>query len=128
LQFANLQFANLQFANFQDANLQNTCLDPTNVPNGICTDFEKCGQYVVGYRTQASGYLVGKTYTASVFSTCPKTECHPGLYICPTKEQVLKHYCYPLIRVYVKPEDIHKVGDKYRCRMFEVKELLRSKS
>jgi hypothetical protein len=77
----------------------------------------------IGYRT-VSNYAIGKTYKAPVFSTS-STECHPGLYLWPTLEQAIGYSgsYQGFIKVSAKPEDIHKAGNKFRCKEFHVEEL-----
>ena len=142
LQRANLRWADLQNADLQNADLQNTnlwntnlwnakfdgakltgtCLDPTNKPSGAY-GFKLENGRAIGYRT-TSNYEVGKTYKAPVFSTS-STECHPGLYLWPTLEQAIDYSgsWNTFIKVSAKPEDIHKAGNKYRCKEFHVEEV-----
>lgn len=119
---ANLERAELWGVNFFNTNLTNTCLDTRNTPNGLVNAFDVENGYVVGYRSREAGhipeYLVGHTYSATWFSTCT-TECHPGLYICPTIADV-KDYSDNVIKVYTKAAVVHKAGLKYRCRWFKV--------
>jgi len=77
------QKANLSRANLSRANLSKTILDPTNIPNKIIDGFEVDGDWVIGYRTRetsAAGRALidDRIYGCEVFSTCEKTECHPG--------------------------------------------------
>jgi len=122
---ADLRSANLFRSDLSGANLQGTCLDPENIPNGDVVGFERCGRYVIGYRTRKAGhigmYRDGRTYTANFFSVA-NTECHPGLYIWPTlwQSKLFSRMNVEHIRVYVLPEDVHHAGIKYRCRMFQV--------
>ncbi len=78
-------------ADLRDAKLRGTCLSPHANPNGDAIEFNREGQFVVGYRTRRTAgdwqtYRDGKEYAADVFSTCEHTECHPGLYLWPTLE------------------------------------------
>jgi hypothetical protein len=84
---------------------------------------------VIGYRTKCSPvicgseYEVGETYEATVFSVCPLTDCHPGLYLAPTLKLVGR--TGPYIKVKALARDVHKTPEKWRCRKFEVLEELR---
>jgi hypothetical protein len=126
MQSVNFVGADLWGVNFFNANLNNTCLDPNNKPNGLADAFDVENGYVVGYRGRTAGhipeYIIGQTYGSTWFSTC-KTECHPGLYICPTIQKA-KEFSNDLIKVYTKAEDIHKAWSKYRCRWFKVIEAV----
>jgi len=121
---ADLTRADLFQANLAGAIVKGTCLDPDNEPNQDIEGFEHCGEFVVAYRTREARhidkYRDGRTYSADVFSTAD-TECHPGLYICPTVTQV-KEFAVDqeIIRVHVRPRDVHRAGSKWRCREFFV--------
>ncbi len=128
LQRANLQRANLYDANLQRANLKNTCLDPENTPTGADSSFQVEGEYILGYRTEKAGhidkYRVGQFYSADFFSTS-STDCHPGLFLWPTLAYARAFSGdVPMIKVRTRAGDVHKAGGKYRCRWFEVLELL----
>ena len=118
---ANLREADLRWANLCGANLGGTCLDPAGKSNGDVATFARDGGLVVGYRTANSpvvggaGYESGKTYTAPVFSVAD-TECHPGLYLAPTIYSVERPG--PYVKVWARPEDVHKAGTKWRAREF----------
>jgi len=119
-----LDEADLSKANLWGAQLGRTCLDPNNKPNAHIKGFERKDQYVIGYRTRSAwhidGYRDNRTYSADWFSTS-STECHPGLYIWPTIQQARWSYKNAeIIKVLVKPEDVHKAGSKWRCRQFTV--------
>ena len=124
---ANLWGAKLQWrANLQGAKLEGTCLDPNNKPNAQVSDFlEKDNEFVFGYRTRKTsvpeGHLVDeRIYTCEVFSTCD-TECHPGWYLWPTKEQVIDFSGnVEIIKVRSRIKDVHKVGIKYRSKEIQV--------
>ena len=124
---ANLTGANLTDANLMGANLTRTCLDPENVPNAKADEFTATRNgRVLGYRTQHSThvgnnhYEPGRTHKAPWFSTSD-TECHPGLYLFPTKQQAVDWDSKAVIvRVSARAEDIHKAGGKYRCKQFRV--------
>ena len=131
LRGANLRGANLRGANLRGADLRSTCLDPSNTPNGLCSEFEQVDGMCVGYRTQKAlfkaetTYESGKTYEAPFFSTAD-TECHPGLYVCPSEEDVSR-FCesygkpdYSVIKVVFYPEDCHKAGSKWRVKRLTV--------
>ena len=134
LQSANLQSVDLQSADLRSADLQDTCLDPNNIP--CCNDDNweieqtRSGQmWVRGYRTRYSThvgltkYEYGQQYEASIFSTSP-TECHPGLYLWPDRESAEKwlrdYRGGEIIEVWTWQNEIHKAGNKYRCRWFIV--------
>ena len=121
--------ANLQGANLQGANLTDTCLDPQETPNGDVAGFETYGKYVYGYRTKKSHfvgtttYKVGKQYRAPIFSVS-STNCHPGLYLAPTKKDVYNFVGagVPLVKVRSLAKNVHKAGDKWRTKHFLVVE------
>jgi len=119
---ADLTRADLTRANLSRAYLSGSCLDPSNTPNGATTEFEQDGEFVTGYRTRTQptiggpDYQDGQTYHAPWFSTCPTTECHPGLYLCPTTNNLYED----IIKVRARATDIHKVGSKWRCKEFTV--------
>jgi len=103
-------------------------LDPERAPNGDVRHFERDGDdHVLGYRTANSpvirggGYETGKTYTAPVFSTCSVTDCHPGLFLCPTIESAQENG-KDIIKVRALAKDVHKTPSKWRCREFTVLE------
>lgn len=128
LREARLMMSNLQEIRLDGANLSDTVLDPKNEPNGGWGDWEDAGEgYVFGYRTRYQRYQGGppyedgKTYRAPVFSTCPFTSCHPGLYVCSRpwdpwdgcpSEQI--------IRVKLRRADLHCGGGEHRTREFTV--------
>ena len=120
---ADLTVAHLRGANLAGATLTGTCLDSDSTPNADVFGFGRCGRFVAAYRTRKAGhidrYRDGRTYTADWFSTAD-TECHPGLYIWPTLEMARQWSGGELIRVYALPEDVHRAGKKWRCRMFRV--------
>ena len=129
LQGANLRWANLQGANLQGANLTDTCLDPQETPNGDVAGFETDGKYVYGYRTKKSHfvgtttYKVGKQYRATIFSVSD-TECHPGLYLSSTREEVYKlvGINVPTVKVRSLAKNVHRAGSKWRTKHFLVVE------
>lgn len=124
LRDADLRGAKLRDADLRDADLTDTALDPRRWPNGEHEGFEimrdDTGTWVRGYRTVTSpymggnGYHPGELYEAPVFSTCD-TECHPGLYLCPTPSV---GHAGRVIEVYTRPWLVHKAGAKYRCPWF----------
>jgi hypothetical protein len=135
LSWANLSWADLSGANLSWADLRDTVLDPARPASGAGVEFERDPDdpdYVFGYRTQrstcvgASRYEVGQHYEAPLFSVCPDTECHPGLYLWPTLEMALEWRRRwsggEIIKVRVLAADVHHVGDKWRCRAFDVTE------
>jgi len=120
----NFTGANLTGANLYRANLTGTVLDPVNEPNGNVEGFEKQGKYIYGYRTRKAGhideYRDGRSYSADWFSTCEKTDCHPGLYVWPTVEQAKSYSGDPLIKVRIPAWAVHKTPTKWRCVEFFV--------
>jgi len=127
---ANLYKADLCRAELRGANLYGAMLDKTviysnNTPNMAVVGFERLpGGYVYGYRNRKSEhfdqYRDGRIYAADWFSTC-STECHPGLYLWPTvQEAIAWDSNAEIIQVKTKAVDIHKAGNKWRCRWFEV--------
>ena len=129
---ADLRGANLRGADLRGAYLSETCLDPTNSPNGQVTGYEPDGDYLIGYRTQDSpylggnGYQPGQTYKAPYFSTSD-TDCHPGLYSFPTlKAARQEHPDKVYIRVWVKAEETHQAGRKWRHKKFHKVEKVES--
>ena len=127
LREADLTEANLTRANLTEANLSNTVLDPNNIPNGGKSKWDDAGDgFVFGYRTRSQPYMngpdyqVGQIYVSPVFSTCPNTECHPGLYLEPSPRNILS----PVIRVKTRRADLHSVGSKHRTRQFTVVNLM----
>lgn len=130
LAWANLAWANLAGANLSGANLtrvdvSETVLDPNRPANGDVDGFERDGDDVIGYRTREAGhigiYRDGWTYSADWFSTCPETECHPGLYLWPTLAQSMEWESRgDHIRVTAPAAHVHHVGGKWRCRWFTV--------
>jgi hypothetical protein len=59
-------------------------------------------------------YEVGELRESPYFSTAP-TECHPGLYVCPTMSRALE-WGDQIMKVIFRPWECHKAGDKYRVR------------
>ncbi len=128
LEGANLEDANLGGANLEDAYLIRTVFDPTLTPNRNADAFEEREtidgvEHVIGYRTKHSGiggndYEAGSTYKADVFSVCPITECHPGLYLWPTIDAAKEWAGKPLVKVWARVTDMHYVPKKWRCREF----------
>lgn len=141
LQNAHLQRADLRWAalsetalygaDLEGADLIRTCLNPSNTPNRDYKGFEEDGDYIIGYRTKRrlmndGEYTVGEKVTSPYFSIS-FSPCHPGLYLYPTVQMVL-NFMYthstslagPIIKVKAKKTDIHRAGDKWRCKEFEV--------
>jgi len=121
---ANLLDANLRGADLSGADLRETSLDPAYHANGDVNGFDTVctpsGQvWCKGYRTQNSpvmggnDYDVGQWYSAPYFSICQYTECHPGLYVRPEKED-------GDITVWFFAHDCHRAGNKWRVRHFFV--------
>jgi len=100
---ANLQRANLQDADLQDADLLGTILERTITTyewarqNGCMMRTLDFRTLCLGSRTKnqpvmgGSDYEISKVYAAPLFSRCPMTSCHPGLYVAggPESEEVL---------------------------------------
>jgi hypothetical protein len=125
---ASLRDANLTGAVLEGADLYGTCLDP-EAPIPPITDeqllesgLEPRGDRVYGWRTSTSRY-VGSTqyverpdpYVAPYFSVSP-TECHPGIYLASREWLRTNDYGEPLVRCYCLRAELHRAGDKYRCR------------
>jgi len=95
------------------------------MPNGKTSMFRQQKEgMVIGYRTRRAGhidkYRDGRVYSADWFSTS-ETECHPGLYLWPTKEEAVDwSWCDEIISVVTKAVDVHQAGHKWRCRWFQV--------
>jgi len=124
---ADLTRADLTRADLTRADLSNTILDPNNIPNGGKSEWDDAGDgFVFGYRSMSQPYMngpdyqVGQTYVAPVFSACPNTECHPGLYLCPSPKNIRA----PVIRVKTRRADLHSVRNKHRTRRFTVINLM----
>ena len=124
LEGANLEETNLMEVDFYGANLKTTCLDPGNKPNSLCSGFKRDEEFIIGYRTKTSpvvngeGYKEGATYVAPYFSTAT-TECHPGLYLCPSLYLVkMDHPDELYIKVWAKSKETHRAGNKWRCKKF----------
>jgi hypothetical protein len=92
--------------------------------------FKVIDNYIIGYRTKTSPFIgnneyISGWYYAPYFSTCPYTSCHPGLYLFPSKQQVI-NYCDCSIKEVIKVKayikDVHKAGDKWRCKKFFIYE------
>jgi hypothetical protein len=132
LRGADLRGADLYRADLSWANISDTCLGPMRPPNGDVKGFELIdgGNWAVGYRTGGSphlggpGYQTGESYAAPVFSTSD-TECHPGLFVCPSVEAARK-WGSDIIKVIFRPWDCHKAGAKHRVREFIVWEKVRT--
>jgi hypothetical protein len=108
--------------------LSNTVLDLTNTPNQKIDEFEliDAGNWAIGYRTKNSphgnnneDYMVGQLRESHAFSTCCYTECHPGLFVCPTIEKA-EEWGIKIIKVIFRPWDLHKAGEKHRVPWFIV--------
>jgi len=121
---ARLSGAKLSGADLYGAHLAQTVLDPDAAPNGDATGFQREGDWIVGYRTRKAGhidqYRDGRIYAADWFSVCD-TECHPGLYLWPTLAAASAWAPnHEIIRVRTRSQDVHRAGEKWRCRWFEV--------
>ena len=129
LRGADLSGADLRDADLRGADLSGTVLE--NKTASLRKSLKECQQInggLVLYRTKTSQhvgnttYEVGKTYTALVFSLCPTTACHPGIYAM-TLSQIKKEYPDKnLVRVYVPYGEWHFVSEEkgFRCRRVRV--------
>lgn len=85
--------------------------------------FEIEDNFVIGYRTRKTSYIdkyrTNRYYSADIFST-DDTECHPGLYIWPTIKRAKDWDDSELIKIKTKKSEVHKAGNKWRCRWFYV--------
>jgi hypothetical protein len=124
---ANLFGADLFGADLFGADLSETILDPNNIPNQKWENFKEDSEnseWIIGYRTKntssAGKILINdRIYGCEVFSTCEKTECHPGWYLWPTLTQAqnFSGRSTKFVRVKTRKIDLHKAGSKYRARM-----------
>jgi hypothetical protein len=119
--------AHLRGADLSGAEISGTCLDPTEAPNGNCDGFSIIdgGQWAIGYRTKNSPHMtnqspydVGQLREAPIFST-DDTECHPGLFVCPTIGEA-KRWGDTIVRVIFRPWECHRAGNKHRVTWFIV--------
>ena len=122
---ADLSRANLYGANLSGADLAHTCLAHDSPASGANSEFESDGEHVIGYRTRCAGhidqYRDGQFYSADFFSVCPDTSCHPGLYLWPTLDEARDFSGdAEFIRVRTRSDMVHRGGNKWRCRWFEV--------
>jgi len=102
--------ANLRWANFRESYLTEMSISDT------------C--WVYGWRVEKSVtsgrtyYILGK-HTAPYFSTS-NTKRNPGLYL-SSREWLEKNYPRRrIVRVRCRRKNLHKAGDKWRCRKLEV--------
>ena len=133
---ADLRAADLSGADLRAAILSGACLDPDNRLS--CAALREAGfelewdseasiLWAYGWRTRRSKYVgnteyvPGQTYRADVFSLETTTECHPGLYLCPTREAALE-WDKDVVRVKCDAVSIVKAGAKYRTPMLIVLE------
>jgi len=129
---ADLCEANLYGADLREANLTWTILDPDILPSWIddaeiiSAGLEVRGEWIYGWRTETSQhvgntkYVSGETYTTPVFSGCPETECHPGIYFA-SKEWLNNNYSNKkLVRVRAMRHQTIHVKNKWRARFIEV--------
>lgn len=120
---ANLEVAVLVNTNLYGSILTGTVLDPLRIPNAEVDEFERDGDFIVGYRTKISirgdvSYEAGQCYHAPYFSVS-LTECHPGLYLGPSIDYLMdNYYSGPYVKVWAKPELTHRAGDKWRTKCF----------
>jgi uncharacterized protein YjbI with pentapeptide repeats len=90
---ANLSNTHLNHLSLKNTNLKETVLDPRNKTPQLSDEeilssgFEIDGDFILGWRTRKSQhmgttiYTPGMVYTALLFSTCTRTDCHPGIYL-----------------------------------------------
>jgi hypothetical protein len=122
---ANLTRANLTDADLTRANLTGTCLDPEAViPPQDLSGWEQDTEYVYGWRTRRSVYYGSHIYAvgahrAPYFSVSSETECHPGIYGCPTREEA-ERISPDVVRYRARKSDTLCVGAKWRHRAIEV--------
>ena len=103
LQRADLQGADLQGADLRGADLRGTILAQMLTAYDWATQ-NQCEMRILNFRTLCLGsrtqnqptvgvpdYKLGRLYVAPVFSRCPITSCHPGLYVAggPDTEKML---------------------------------------
>ena len=126
LSWADLSEADLYGTNLYGADLSDTVLQP-GLPTNKHGEFEAVNGECVGYRTRTSPhcgdmvYEDGKEYGATVFSVCPLTACHPGLYVYLKAETVTARYPRAeVIEVRFQRNDLHAASGKYRVRRFRV--------
>ena len=132
LRGAFLRGAFLREAFLRGADLRGTVLDPERAPNADCASFaDDPGRpgYVIGWRTRRSThvgdteYAPGGIYRAPVFSVA-ETECHPGIYLWPTREDaqawLTNRVSDDVVEVRARRADIHHAGTKWRAREIEV--------
>ena len=100
---ADLRDADLRYADLRGTNLGYTVLAPRKTPFDWAVE-NSCEMRTIKQRTLVLGsrtenqpimlgpqYKKGKLYVAPVFSSCPVTDCHPGLYVAggPSAEKLL---------------------------------------
>ena len=132
LRGADLRGAVLSRADLAGADLSGTCLDPLAVPSGAGPAWERIRcrdgtEWVRGWRTRRPPYCgdadygPGTYHEAPVFSTAP-TDCHPGIYLWPSRAAaeawVHSEGIAPreIVEVLTRPWEVHEAGGKYRCR------------
>jgi hypothetical protein len=133
---ADLSRTDLRHTNLSDANLSCTILDPRQwipepsleeaVADGLGV-VEKEDIYIYGWRTFYSQQnLLSHTeytpgvYTASVFSCCIKTECHPGIYFGPRWQMHEWYGAEKIVRCRTRRRDCLHAGRKWRTRRLEI--------
>ena len=132
---ADLAGAYLRGANFAGANLADTVLAGA-CPRSAYTALLMAGfapaidGYVYGWRTRRSVTVGDTTYTpgiheAPVWSTCPVTTCHPGIYMLASREQA-ERIDADVVRCRARVTDVHVVSRAKgaRCRAIEVSPAL----
>ena len=123
---ADLTRADFAGVDLTGAKLTRTYLDPAAQPNRDVANFARADDgRCIGWRTRTSQHCGSTEYTPGVytapwFSVAP-TECHPGLYCYPAREQVENEYPdAEVIEVRFDAADCHRAGRKWRVKTFEV--------
>ena len=134
LHVANLRGADLSRANLSEANISGTYIDPmAPIPLTDLSNFtEHDGEYVIGFRTKKSvhcgetEYIPGECYSAPFFSVDTDTECHPGIYLSPSIENLNDNeytkYCHNIVKVKALKSETIKACGKYRAKRIWVLE------
>jgi hypothetical protein len=131
LKRADLRGADLTGANLTGANLSGTCLDheapipPIDDDVLLDAGLEIVGDRVYGWRTARSQhvgstvYSPGSEHVAPWFSVA-ETECHPGIYLAGEVWLDRNAVDLPRVRCWTLRNDLHRAGDKFRCRKLNV--------
>ena len=110
---ANLHWADLHGANLRGANLSCTCLAgiPGVTPAALeWHGWEVCDGWVYGWRTARSIHVGSHEYTPGVhvapyLSTDEHTDCHPGIYMLPTRDAAQREHA-DIVRCRARCEDV----------------------